>query len=879
MDEFAQREAEKYENPIPSREFIADFIDRREEVEPATHEHLCKEMALKDEESIEALRRRLIAMERDGQLVSNKKGAYRLIEDDELVKGRISAHREGFGFLIPDIDELEDVYLNAHQMRSVFDGDIVMVRITGVDSKNRSEGKIVRVVERHTKIVVGRIYKKGSKFVVLSSQKRIQLEVVVDERDLKGADEGQYVSVEITAQPTVKTPAKGKVVEILGNQDDPGLEIEVAIRSFEIPYIWPEDVLEQVQELPDEVVLTAKDKRVDLRELPLVTIDGEDAKDFDDAVFCEAKPSGGWRLYVAIADVSHYVEVNSALDLEAHNRGTSTYFPGRVVPMLPEKLSNGLCSLMPEVDRFCLVCEMTVSARGSVSGYKFYEGIMHSAARLTYTKVSAILEKPESDLGQQCRERYSDVVPHLESLYDMFKVLLQARAERGAIEFESTETQFVFGNDKKVDDIIPVHRNDAHRIIEECMLCANVSAAKFLEKHELDGLYRVHEGPKEEKLNNLRSFLGELGLSLPGGPKPTPKDYQSLLHSIQGRPDYHIIEVVMLRSLQQAVYTPDNNGHFGLGYKAYTHYTSPIRRYPDLLVHRAIRHVIRSRKETNHVERVPGAKVIAQKNIYPYDLETMLQFGEHCSLTERRAEEASRDVVSLLKCHYVKNHLGDEFTGVISSVTGFGFFVELDGLYAEGLVHVASLNGDYYHFDSVTHRLTGENTRVIYQLGDQVTVQVAKVDIDERKIDLILADGVKPIKASRRRREARKHEEQHHHKKAKRTTRVGSKVDEKFKAKSASADNDSSGENKSAKKKLIEEAIEAGKETPKRKKSVSKRKKGSISATKASAGKKKTKALKKEKSKKKQKARKANASAIQARKKARKEGKTSLKKI
>ncbi|MDG6403909.1 ribonuclease R, partial [Pseudomonas quasicaspiana] len=521
-----------------------------------------------------------------------------------------------------------------------------------------------------------------------------------------------------------------------------------------------EAVLKEAAKLKPEVEEKDKENRVDLRHLPFVTIDGEDARDFDDAVYCEAKPgklrlfSGGWKLYVAIADVSSYVKIGSALDAESQVRGTSVYFPERVVPMLPEQLSNGLCSLNPHVDRLAMVCEMTISKTGEMTDYVFYEAVIHSHARLTYNKVSTMLEQPKSSDARQLRGEYPDVLPHLKQLYALYKVLLGARHVRGAIDFETQETRIIFGTERKIAEIRPTTRNDAHKLIEECMLAANVATAEFLKKHEIPALYRVHDGPPPERLEKLRAFLGELGLSLHKGKDgPTPKDYQALLETVRDRPDYHLIQTVMLRSLSQAVYSSDNNGHFGLNYEAYTHFTSPIRRYPDLLTHRAIRSVIRSKQDTPHVRRA-GAAVIPKARIYPYDDAILEQLGEQCSMNERRADEATRDVVNWLKCEFMKDRVGESFPGVITAVTGFGLFVELTDIYVEGLVHVTALPGDYYHFDPLHHRLAGERTGRSFRLGDTVEVRVMRVDLDERKIDFEMAEKTISAPIGRKRRGA-----------------------------------------------------------------------------------------------------------------------------
>jgi ribonuclease R len=603
------------------------------------------------------------------------------------------------------------------------------------------------VIERAHESIVGRYYEENGIGFVVADNPKIQQEVLVTPGRTAGARIGQFVEIKITHWPTQRFQPQGDIVEVIGNYMAPGMEIDVALRSYDIPHVWPEAVVKEARKLKPEVEEKDKEKRIDLRHLPFVTIDGEDARDFDDAVYCEKNSSrwklfsGGWKLYVAIADVSHYVKVGSALDAEAVERGNSVYFPERVVPMLPEELSNGLCSLNPHVDRLAMVCEMTMSKSGQMVDYKFYEAVIHSHARLTYNKVSLMLEDPKSSEGKSLRSEYKEVLPHLNQLYALYQVLVAARHERGAIDFETQETRIIFGTDRKIDEIRPTQRNDAHKLIEECMLAANVATARFMQDHEIPSLYRVHDGPPPERLEKLKAFLGELGLSLQRGKSkdgPSPKDYQRLLESIRERPDYHLIQTVMLRSLSQAVYSAQNEGHFGLNYEAYTHFTSPIRRYPDLLVHRAIRSVVRSKRDTKHVERA-GAAVMPKARIYPYDEATLEKLGEQCSMTERRADEATRDVVNWLKCEFMQDRVGETFAGVITAVTGFGIFVELRDIYVEGLVHVTALPADYYHFDPVHHCLSGERSGRSFRLGDSVEVKVMRVDLDERKIDFELS--------------------------------------------------------------------------------------------------------------------------------------------
>lgn len=729
-DRFAEREAEKYENPIQSREFIIEHLTERGK--PASFRQLSDELELETPDQKEALRRRLVAMQRDGQLHQNRRGAFGPISKMDLIPGFVTGHKDGYGFITPD-DGSDDLFLNARQMRNVFHGDKVLASVSGLDQRGRREGIIVEVVERNTHQLVGRLMSESGITFVQPSNTRISQDILIPPADKAGAHSGQMVVVEITVQPSSISRPVGKVVEILGDHMAPGMEIDVAIRNHELPTEWPEDVLKEAKKFDPLVPPEAVIGRKDFREFPFVTIDGEDAKDFDDAVYCEARSRGGWMLYVAIADVSHYVTPNKPLDKEALNRGNSVYFPGRVIPMLPEVLSNELCSLNPHVDRLTMVCEMAISATGKITRFQFHEGVIKSHARLTYNEVFAMVDKDDKVL----KERHESLLPHLQVLFTVFHILKKAREKRGAIDFDLPETKVIFGPGRKIERIIPSERNDAHRMIEECMLCANISAAKFLIKNEVPGLYRVHEGPSLEKLMDLRKFLGELGLRLPGQEEPRPKDYANLLKIIGDRPDAHVIQTVLLRSLSQAIYSHENIGHFGLAYEAYAHFTSPIRRYPDLLVHRAIKRVLRHK-------HTPGEKD-------PH----LEKAGEHCSMTERRADDATREAMDWLKCEFMLDKVGEEFLGVISSVTSFGIFVELKDIYVEGLVHVSNLESDYYQFDPIKHALIGETSGNRYRLGDLVEVRVVRVDLDERKIDFMLVEDLqefKPRKKSKKRK-------------------------------------------------------------------------------------------------------------------------------
>ncbi len=716
-DPHLQREAQKYDRPIASREFILMLLEKQGS--PLNRHQIARLLRIEgDEEAEEALRRRLRAMERDGQVIRNRRGGYGVVSKMDMVRGRVIGHPDGFGFLVPDSGG-DDLFIPAHEMKAVLHGDLVVARISGIDRRGRKEAAIVEVLEHGTKELVGRYFVEAGVGFVVADNKRVSQDVLVPTEQAYGAKHGQLVVVQLLEHPTRVRQAIGRVIQILGEHMDPGMEIDVSIRAHGLPHEWSPLVEVEVAELPPEVLEADKVGRTDLRDLPLVTIDGEDAMDFDDAVFCERRGKG-WRLVVAIADVSHYVKAATGLDAEARVRGNSVYFPGRVIPMLPEALSNGLCSLNPKVDRLCMVCDMEVSASGKLTGHRFYPAVMRSHARLTYTKVAAMLV----DGDEALRAEYAPLVPHLENLYKLFKLLLNQREKRGAIDFETTETRVVFGEGRKIDRIVPVTRNDAHRLIEECMLLANVATADFLTQAKIPSLFRVHEGPSARKLADLREFLGELGLSVPGGDQPGARDYAKLLATVKGRPDARLIQTVMLRSLSQAVYTPENKGHFGLAYDAYAHFTSPIRRYPDLLVHRAIRHVLGGGKPEQ----------------FRYEPSDMAVLGEHCSMTERRADEATRDALDWLKCEYMMDKVGQEFDGIITAVTGFGVFVELDEIYVEGLVHITALSNDYYHFDPVTHRLVGERTRRIYRLADKMRVRVVRVDLDERKIDFELAN-------------------------------------------------------------------------------------------------------------------------------------------
>jgi ribonuclease R len=711
-----ERERERYEEPLPSREFILETL--HDQGVPISEDDLAELLELKRTER-NAFQRRLGAMERDGELMRNRKNDICVVSKLDLVRGRVQGHPEGYGFLIRD-EEGPDLFLGFGEMQKVLHGDRAMARIAGVDRRGRPEGKIVEVIERAQRRIVGRLRSEHGMLMVVPEDKRINRDFLIPSDETSGAAPGQVVTVEIVVQPAKHVQPVGRVVEVLGNYADPGMEIEIALRKHDLPHVFSREVERQCEIFPSEVTDADRDGRVDLRALPLVTIDGETAKDFDDAVYCEplkatrGRAKGGYRLIVAIADVGHYVTHDDALDREAQARGNSVYFPRRVIPMLPERLSNDLCSLKPHVERLCMICDMEISAEGEIAAYKFCQGVMLSHARLTYTAVAQMIDDPSGEAAQRNRA----LVPHIENLYRVFKLLLGSRQVRGAIDFETVETQIIFNDEGKIERIVPVRRNDAHKVIEECMLAANVCTADFLKKRKQPLLYRVHEGPTKEKLTALHEFLKGFGLSLSGGDTPEAKDYAKLLARVKDRPDAQLLQTVMLRSLQQAVYSPENAGHFGLAYEAYTHFTSPIRRYPDLLIHRAIK------------------SVLARKRYNPGDWEVL---GGHCSRTERRADDATRDVTNWLKCYYMRDRVGETFMGSVSGVTAFGAFISLDDLYVEGLLHISELGKDYFHYDAAKHQLMGERTKQRYRLGDRVQVKVVRVDLDTTKIDFVLA--------------------------------------------------------------------------------------------------------------------------------------------
>lgn len=734
-DPFLKREKQRYEHPLPSREWIIELLEQKGV--PSKIEVLARELSITEEE-YEFFERRLKAMARDGQVLINRRGAVCAADKLDLVKCRVEAHKDGFGFAVPLTPTKDgDFVLYERQMRGIMHGDIVTVRPAGIDRRGRREGTVLDIVERAQSKVVGRFYMDRGVAILEAEDKRLNQSIVLEPDSVAyfKPESGQVIVGEIETYPEQNRPAVAKIIEVLGDYADSGMEIEIAVRKHHLPHQFSEACTKAAKKIPDHVRKSDLKGRVDLRDLPLVTIDGETARDFDDAVFAE-KIGRNYRLVVAIADVSHYVRPDDAIDTDAQERSTSVYFPRRVIPMLPENLSNGICSLNPDVERLCMVCDMVITYAGNIKEYRFYPAVMRSHARLTYNQVWDWIS---DDLDHPHKAQ-------IDTLYKLFKILQKKRFERGAVEFESVETQMLFDDNGKIEKIVPVIRNDAHKLIEECMLAANVCAAEFLMKNKHTALFRNHLGPTPEKLATLREQLGLLGLQL-GGDNPTPKDYAALAEQFKGRPDAELLQVMMLRSMQQAVYEPHCNGHFGLAYEAYAHFTSPIRRYPDLTVHRAIKAVLNQQTYTPN--------------------KSWQALGVHTSFCERRADDASRDVENWLKTYYMRDKVGEIFEGKISGMTNFGLFVTLDGIHIDGLVHISDLGEDYFNFRPEIMAIEGERSGIRFNMGDKVSVRVARADLDTSKIDLTLISGGTSGKKRR----------------AKTTTQTGSKTKRKLTAK------------------------------------------------------------------------------------------------
>ena len=724
QDPHAEREAGRYARPIASREAILQLLGSADG--PLTADAIAERLALDDAEQREALGKRLAAMVRDAQLLQNRRGGYVPAERLDLIPGTVIANPDGYGFLRPDSGSGDDLFLSPVEMRKAMHGDRVMASVTGVDRRGRREGVIVEVLERRLNRLIGRFTLESGISYVVPDDRRIQRNVQIPTDARLGAQHGQLVVCEITTPADAHRPPIGRVLAVLGDALTPSLVVEAAIHGHDLPHEFPPQVIAEAVAVPLEVTAADIEGRVDLRKLPLVTIDGEDAKDFDDAVYCEPNRRG-FRLIVAIADVSHYVRPGTALDDEAIKRATSVYFPGFVVPMLPESLSNGICSLMPKVERMCFACEMQVDFEGNVTASRFYEAVMNSHARLTYTQVWKAVGEADTEAGAEAIAQVGSLMPQVQRLHQLYKVLSKARTRRGAIEFESSEVRFVLDNSGEVIQAGMLERNDAHKLIEECMIAANVEAAKFVTERQVPAPFRVHPRPPEAKYADLLEYLSEFGLSLPPWSKVQPKDFTNLLRKIRIRPDAPLLETVLLRSQSLAVYQTENLGHFGLALEAYGHFTSPIRRYPDLLLHRSIKHALLS----------------GDPDGYRYTLKEMSALALHCSAMERRADEVEREVDERYRGAWMEKHVGDEFDGVISGVTNFGLFVELAGSKVNGLVHVTQLPHDFYHFDPLRRSLAGERQGLKFRLGDPVRVLVLKASVEDKRIDfkLVVPDG------------------------------------------------------------------------------------------------------------------------------------------
>ncbi len=715
----------------PPRAQILKYLEKRGK--PVPEDTLFQAFSIRKGPSRDELLGRLERMTADGQVLVDRRGRYVLPGRVDMIRGRVQGHPDGFGFLIPEHGG-QDLFLSAKEMRKVLHGDTALAKVRRIDHRGRAEGTVVEVLERANETVVGRLHIEDDISFVIPENNRISQDILVPDDARGGAVHGQIVVAEITRQPDKRKQPVGRVEEVLGEHMEPGMEIEVAIRKYGIPHEWPEAVDVEPGRVPDRVEPDEAGERLDLRDRPLVTIDGEDAKDFDDAVLARRQDDGVWELTVAIADVSHYVKRDMALDREAFLRGNSVYFPERVVPMLPEVLSNEICSLNPHVDRLCFACIMRIDDDGEVIDYRFDTAVMRSHARLTYNQVAAaLLDGDAGALGE-----FRDLLPQLNDLYELSRILNERRIQRGSLELELPETRIVFDEERKIQRIEPTQRNDAHRLIEECMLAANICAADFLAERKGPAIYRIHEQPDGDKIEDARAFLAEFGLVLRGGREPTPRDFAQIVEQCEDEPFSHVVQVTLLRSLKQAVYSVDLSGHFALGFDRYTHFTSPIRRYPDLMVHRLIKARIR------------------QGERMELDYDQLGRIAEHCSVTERRADEATRDVVQWLKTEFMLERVGEEFDGVVSGVAEFGVFVELSELYVEGLVHVTALGEDYFHYDPKRRRLTGEHSGAMFQIGEEVRVRVVRVDIDQAKIDFELVDGGGGRRKKKKKRRRRK---------------------------------------------------------------------------------------------------------------------------
>ncbi|BGI51038.1 MAG: ribonuclease R [Arsenophonus endosymbiont of Ceratovacuna japonica] len=729
---YKDQEFQKYHSSIISCEYILKILEKY--TIPISKQEIAKILNINKKEELEFLYYLLRKMEHDDKLIFTSHKCYILPKRLNLIKGTVIGHRNGFGFLRIE-GKKDDFYISLQEMKKVMHNDIVLIQLLNKDKQGRTKVHIIKVLIPRNNKIIGRYFLKSNiGGYVIPNDSRLSFNILIPKNNVNGAKIGDVVVVKILIRPYLHIKAIGNIIKVLGKNIGTEAIIDIALRTHEIPYIWPYQVRKQISNLSNQISLSAKKGRIDLCQLPLVTIDSEDACDFDDAVYCMPKKGGGWCLLVAIADVSYYVRPQTALDNEALSRGNSVYFPLRVIPMLPEIISNELCSLKPKVERLCIVCEIQLSVIGKIIAYKFYEAVMRSHVQLTYTKVWKILQG-----DKKLRQSYQDLVPHLEELYRLYKVLYNERIKRGAISFESKEAKFIFNAEKRIAQIDSIERNDAHKLIEECMILANIAAAHFIEQNKEPSLYRVHDKPKKDNIINLRTVFSELNLTLYGGMKPRSIDYAKMMNEIAKRPDYELLQTMILRSMKQAIYDSENRGHFGLSLKSYAHFTSPIRRYPDLVLHRSIKYLIYVQNNNHHYYSTSTGG-------WHSNINEIFKLGKHCSMTERRADEATNDVANWLKCDFMQKQVGNIFSGIITSVTNFGIFVRLKDFFIDGLVHISSINNDYYYYDNIRQRLIGQSSGIIYRLGDKVKIRVEAVHMDECKIDFSLISTLLKIK-------------------------------------------------------------------------------------------------------------------------------------
>jgi len=725
VDPYQKREASKYKNPIPSREYISLLLRKSQDL--ISQKNLEKKFDIKTQEEKKALRRRLRAMERDGQVIYTRNRCYIAPESLKVVKGKVIGHRDGYGFLRTETLK-DDLWLSSEQMKSCIHGDVILAHIIHSNGKKRSSARFLKLLQPNNILIVGRYYVNNDIGFVIPDDTRFNFKIFIYSGIKKDISIGSIVVVKLTKHPTRNNKIQGLIVEVLGTRMGTNLAIDIALRTHSIPFTWSEEIKKQLYKISNEINQSDFKDRIDLRHLPFFTIDDEDARDFDDAVFCKKKINleEGWDLWVAIADVSFYIQPNTALDKEALERGTSIYFPSSVIPMLPEKISNDLCSLNPYVERLCLMCEMNISNEGELISYKHYEAVICSHGRFTYDEIFKIWN---NDIVL-C-SKYKKFLIDIKNLSYLQEILNKYNVSKKGIYFENIEPKFILDSNLRIKKIYQNIRNDAHKFIESCMILANMASAYFVEKYKYPVLFRNHDRPKKDNIIGFRLFLNELGLTLSGGDTPESVHYSNLLKNVSHRPEYEMIQTILLRSMKQAVYSPENCGHFGLSLSSYVHFTSPIRRYPDLVVHRLIKFLLWKNKNIS----INNSNL---NNTYLYSMSEMKKVGIHCSMTERRADEASRDVIDWLKCDFMHKKIGYILNGVISNVTAFGFFVRLNPFFIDGLVHIASLHDDYYYFDSLGFKLIGKSTKNTYCLGDTLQVKVISVNLNERKIELSL---------------------------------------------------------------------------------------------------------------------------------------------